>query len=67
MIRRVNRSNRWASWTEFRLDEMLHRPDGPAVLDRTKLECSWWLYGRMHRYYGPQYKHIWFIHQQRIK
>ena len=36
----------------YRLDNQLHRPNGPAKIDWCA-NWSWWLYGKRHRYYGP--------------
>lgn len=53
--------------TEYRLDGMLHRPNGPAVEWGDK-SGYWMLFGARHRYYGrPSAWYAWIIHGKVIK
>ena len=65
MVKRIDYSN---GDIEFRLDGKLHRVNGPAdYLDHQRLK-TWWLHGRMHRYYGPyNIDGNWVIHGTIIK
>jgi hypothetical protein len=63
----------YTSCTEYKLNGMPHRPDGPAIIWWTHagLRRSYWLYGVRHRYYGPssglQSSGEWFIHGNKQK
>lgn len=48
-------------------DGLPHRVSGPAI-EWNDGGWSWWLYGDMHRYYGPQnLQNEWVVHGRIIK
>lgn len=49
------------------LDDMLHRPNGPYFIHANS-DWDWMLFGRCHRYYGPQDNEGgWRIHGKLVK
>lgn len=51
---------------EYQLNGKTHRTNGPAL--ETYNSWGWWLYGRLHRYYGPRNSGgDWNIHGRYIK
>lgn len=64
MITRTQHS----SFVEYRLENMLHNPSGPArIFDDGR--HMWYLHGKVHRYYGDAMKpnHWIAIHGKVIK
>jgi len=63
--------NEYEYTVEYTLNRQLHRPNGPAsAFERADGFWVWWLYGRVHRYYGPatyMNDNTWMIHGVRIK
>ena len=55
-------------WTEYKLNDMLHRPNGPARIWKYTGDWTWYLFDELHRYYGytRSYGYGWFIHGRRI-
>lgn len=45
-----------------------HRTDGPAKIWWDG-ECSWYLFGKLHRYYGEPntISSLWWLHGKRVK
>jgi hypothetical protein len=54
--------NVYTNFVEYTSNGLYHRPNGPALHDKS--EGSWYLYGNMHRYYGPQSTVFcsWWVH-----
>lgn len=48
MIKRVEEKDS----IRYRCNGKLHRCNAPAII-WSDGDCSWWLYGNLHRYYGP--------------
>ena len=60
--------NEYEYTVEYTLNKQLHRPNGPAF-ERVDGFWIWWLYGKPHRYYGPQNYKVekWYLHGCNIK
>lgn len=53
---------------EYRLNDILHKTNGPAIQWKETNWYTWWLNGIWHRYYGPQDQNgFWRIHGRTIK
>lgn len=53
---------------EYSLNGFYHRANGPARSWFNNGFEAWWLYGRLHRCYGPCSNHGgWYIHGEQIK
>ena len=53
-------------WVQYRSNDKVHRPNGPAVVYNYGLS-TWWSNGKVHRYYGPALMLEWHCHGNRIK
>lgn len=51
----------------FKVDGLLHRADGPAVIWKHTDDWGWYLFNDWHRYYGsPGIGTDWYIHGRKI-
>ena len=54
-------------WVHFKKNGKTHKPNGPASVYQPTGYEVWFLYGKQHRYYGPNAEPFWHLRGDFIK